>query len=154
MSDKDSQQERWILPTMIVLVVLTILYILLLLPPEITSNFSPYFDYFMMVFVLMMTTSLSLVLYQRQQHHQYHRQSSISTKKQKMIEQIIWRNRYVLQFKKHQSMQWSKEKQLFANTAIFTIIPESEYPFQKVSELIEQSLRGGAPGGIKPHLNT
>ncbi len=99
------------------------------------------------------------MLYKRQQKSRSKELDSLMKKKIKVVEQLIWRNRYVLQSQKgnlnHDAAkdnieQWKEIKITFTKKYIFPTVSESDISLKIVSELIDKSLRGASFGGIRP----
>jgi len=159
MSPKIGQQDKWILATSVALSLLSILYFLALFPKEATTVFLLYLNYLAVVLIVLLALFLTVMLYKKQQKTQSKKLDSSVDNKIKTVEQLIWRNRYVLQSQKgkldHESVninieQWKEIKATFTKKYIFPVISENEVSLEIVSELIDKSLRGAAIGGIRP----
>ena len=153
------QQERWILSTSIALSLLSGLYFFLLFPNETSTVFTLYLNYIIVALITLLALVLIFLLYKKQQNNDSTTQEVKENKKIKTIEQLIWRNRYVLQAQKaklnHQSAsenrsQWNEIKIVFIKKYIFPVVSEEDVSLETVSELIEKSLRGAAISGIRP----
>ncbi len=159
MSSKIGQQDKWILATSVALSLLSVLYFLVLFPKEATTVFSLYVNYLAVVLIVVLALFLTVMLYRKLQKSQSKKLDSSVDKKIKTVEQLIWRNRYVLQSQKgklnHESVndnieQWKEIKTAFAKKYVFPVVSESDVSLKVVTELIEKSLRGAAIGGIRP----
>ncbi len=100
MSFKKGKQDKWILVTSVSFCLLSILYLSLLFPTDATTVLSLYINYLSVILIVILALFLTLMLYKRQQKSKSKELDSSMKKKIKIVEQIIWRNRYVLQSKK------------------------------------------------------
>ena len=159
MANQFGKSEVWIMPTSILLSGLTALYFFVLFPKDASDVFIQYLNYITLGLIVILALTLTGLLYGWQKDKRSQIDTKDLEKKYKVIEQIIWRNRYVLQSQKAKLMfddnlenreQWQKDKAIFAIEKIFPKIPEDEVPFHLVSKLIEKSLSGSSLGGIRP----
>lgn len=159
MAPKIGQQDKWILATSVALSLLSILYVLLLFPKELTTAFVLYLNYLSVALIVLLALFLTAMLYRKQQKTQSKKLDSSVDKTKKIVKQLIWRNRYVLQSQKgklnHESVnmnieQWNEIKATFAKKYIFPVVSENEISLKVISELIDKSLTGAAIGGIRP----
>ncbi len=159
MSSKEDKQDKWMLATSVSLSLLSILYLSLLFPADASTVLSLYIGYVIVTLVVILALFLTLMLYKRQQKLKSKKLDSSMNKKIKIVEQFIWRNRYVLQSQKGKLNQdtvndnieaWEEIKTAFSKKYIFPTVSESDISLKIVSELIDKSLRGAAIGGIRP----
>jgi len=159
MAKNNRQQEKWILTTSVALSVLAALYFFLLFPRETSTVFLQYLTYIIVSLILVLAVTLTVMIFKKQQKRTFRTNTEETGKKEKTVEQLIWRNRYVLQSQKAQLMfednsesreQWHQAKVDFARKYISPVIPEDDVPLEVTSELIEKSLRGASIGGIRP----
>ena len=169
MTKTHERLDRWLFPTSTALCLLTILYFFLLFPKDTSVVYIKYLLFINAVLIVILSSTLTIMLHRKLKNKKSANQSEDLAKKEKIIEQIIWRKRYVLQAKKVQLMvddpldddpldddsidnkeRWNQEKLIFARKYVFPIISQVEIPYEVVSELIEKSLRGGSFGGISP----
>ncbi len=100
MSSKEGKQNKWILATSVSLSLLSILYLSLLFPNEVATVLSLYINYLSAISIVLLSLLLTLMLYKRQQKSKSKKFEYLKDKKIKIAEQLIWRNRYVLQSQK------------------------------------------------------
>ena len=159
MANNNGQQDKWLISTSVALTLLSAGYFFFLFPKETTTIVEVYISYLAASLIVILAISLTIMLYRRLLKNRSSSNSDEVNKLEKVVSQIIWRNRYVLQSKKSQLMfehtlenreKWNAVKKVFAKEHIHFKIPESKVPFNRVSELIEQSLQGAAIGGIRP----
>jgi len=159
MARKTEQQERWLLATSIALSSLVLVYFLLLFPKETSTVFQQYLNYIVVVVIVLLAVTLTRLLIKRLNNKNVVIQYIKEERGIKTAEQLIWRNRYVLQAKKSQlqisnapesKALWHEEKVNFAKKHIYPTVPEADVSLQLVSELIEKSLRGTDIGSVQP----
>ncbi|PCJ48491.1 MAG: hypothetical protein COA74_08850 [Gammaproteobacteria bacterium] len=159
MARKHGEQDKWLISTSVTLTLLALAYFFFLFPGETSSLVQLYVGYLMGGLIVILAIALTVMLYRRQLKSQSSNKFDEVANVEKLVSQIIWRNRYVLQSKKSQILYeptlenrelWNKVKKTFAQEYVYLKIPESKVSFNRVSELIEKSLQGGAIGGIHP----
>jgi uncharacterized membrane protein len=159
MAKKIGGQDKWIISTSVVLTLLCASYFLFLFPRDATTLFQIYLNYLIAILIVVLAITLTVMLYRKQGKNHSSSISEEAEKTEKIVAQIIWRNRYVLQSKKSHLLyepsldnreKWDEIKKAFAEEYIYLTIPESKVSVRKVSELIEKSLQGASIGSIKP----
>jgi hypothetical protein len=159
MAKKQGEQEKWLISTSLALTLLCASYFFFLFPREATSLFQIYLSYLIAGLIVFLAITLTLILYRKKVKSRSSSKYDEAEKFEKVVAQIIWRNRYVLQSKKSQLMyepslenksKWDEIKNIFAQEYVYLTIPESKVPLNKVSELIEKSLQGASIGSIRP----
>lgn len=162
MADKNNQHEQWIFRTTIILGVLSMVYFIVLIHQDTgvfvvqyLSN-NPIILTVISIFVVMLIMYRKLELYS---HKCQRNKVAMQSDSIKAIEQIIWRNRYVLQSRKVKSavdvrldnpVKWLQVKQTFCEETVFTVVSEQKVSFEDVSDLIDKSLAGLSYSGIPP----
>ncbi|MFT5450949.1 MAG: putative membrane protein [Enterobacterales bacterium] len=159
MAEYKGEQDKWIISTAVVLAILCVIYFLFLFPKDATTIFQVYLSFFIASLIAILTIILTLMLYRKQVKKRLSLKSKEAEKLEKVVSQIIWRNRYVLQSQKSQLLsepsldnreKWSDIKKIFAEEYVHLTIPKSKISDRKVSELIEKSLQGASIGSIRP----
>ncbi len=159
MANNISNREQWIIPTSIALTILVSLYFFVLFPKDASVVLYQSITYLVIVLITILTVFLISLIYQRTVRNNSFQEVVKSNKNEKKVEQLIWRNRYVLQAQKARIMSdpteenqqlWMDEKTKFARKYIFPEISETDISLKMVIDLIETSLRGGSIGGIRP----
>ena len=154
--------DKWILSTAILMSLINLGYVIYLFPTESSDLIESYEKYIQVVLIQFLLILLSFKLYKKQLEKSLLKKLDESIKIEKIIERIIWCNRYVLQTKKEDSSKdnneenkekWQKDKKDFANNFIYPLFPESKVSFNQVSQMIENSLSGNSLGGIKPPID-
>lgn len=154
------EQERWISPTSVTLVMLVMVYFFVLFPGYASGVLFQYLNYFILLMIAIMTISLIAMIYRKIQKIRAKAQKATKKKHAKhikSIEQLIWRNRFVLQTKQlnfspnahlDNQKKWEQEKRLFCQRSVFSIVSEKKVSFEEVSTLIEKALRRLASDGL------
>ena len=159
MTNKSEQQGKWVTSTSVALTFLTAAYFLFLFPREATSLLEVYINYFFAVLIVSLAVTLTFMLYNKHVKSRSSTTSKQTDNYEKIVAQIIWRNRYVLQSKKSNLLyepsmenraKWDEIKKNFADEYVYLTIPEDKFSLNKVSQLIEKSFHGTAIGSIKP----
>lgn len=156
MANNKGQHHGWIITTCLALSVFSTLYFLILFPDETTMLLIKYLFY---IVIIILGGVLAIMWNNKKRQNTSQIDLSNSDKKVKVVEQLIWRNRFVLESKKtqlidddksHDIKEWKDEKYKFAQKYVFPVVSEADVPLDVVSDLIEKSLRGGAIRGIRP----
>ncbi len=153
-----SIKPGWLLPTSLVLTVLMALYVVILFPSDSWLIIIPYISAFaaMIVFIFIGITIFNY--YNNVKMAEYTKLRGGYDKKIKSIEEVVWRNRYVLQSAKDKIMnnntiykhqQWNDIKVEFIRSKVFPVIPEAEVPLQTVSNILEKAI-GASSLNSKP----
>ena len=159
MAKNKGAQDKWLISTSLVLSLLCAIYFFFLFPRDATTLFQVYLNYIIASLIVVLAITLTLMLYRKQIKNRSTSKSEETEKFEKVVAQIIWRNRYVLQSKKSQLLyepslenraKWDEIKRIFAQEYVYLTILESKVPLKKVSELIEKSLQGASIGSIRP----
>ena len=159
MAKNMGKQDKWLISTSLLLTLLCASYFLFLFPRDATTLLQVYLSYLIAALIVVLAITLTFMLYRKQVNSRSFSKSEEAEKYQKVVAQIIWRNRYVLQSKKSHLLyepsldnreKWDEIKKAFAKEYIHLTIPESKVSARKVSELIEKSLQGASIGSSKP----
>ena len=162
MAYNKEQQERWIFATFLALCILSVLYFVFLFPREATTVMMQSLTNLIASLIVMLSFGMLVLLFQKEKNKQQEyklRQNERQKKDLKIIEQLIWRNRYVLQSIKEKlkeedspdnNEKWKEEKEKFARKYVLPQFSEENVPMDIVTGLLDKALRGGIVGGIKP----
>ena len=162
MAYNKEQQERWIFATFLALCILSVLYFVFLFPREATTVMMQSLTNLIASLIVMLSFGMLVLLFQKEKNKQQEyklRQNERQKKDLKIIEQLIWRNRYVLQSIKEKlkeedspdnNEKWKEEKEKFARKYVLPKFSEENVPMDIVTGLLDKALRGGIVGGIKP----
>ena len=159
MAKKHGEQDKWLISTSLMLTLLCGIYFFFLFPRDTTTIFQIYLNYILASLIVVLAITLTLMIYRKQVKSRSTSKNEEAEKYQKVVAQIIWRNRYVLQSQKSQLLyepslenraKWDEIKRIFAQEYVYVTIPETKVPLRKVSELIEKSLQGASIGSIRP----
>ncbi len=152
-------KTSWLLPTSLVLTVLMALYVFFLFPRDSWSVIIPYIPAFAATIVFIFIGIMIFNYYSNVKMAEYSKLRGGHNKKIKSIEQLIWRNRYVLQSAKEEIMKkntvykyqkWNEVKVKFIKSKVFPVIPETEVPLETVSDIVENALSTSSLNSSKP----
>ena len=152
---------------MLVLLVLTAIYFLLLFPDQVFLYADKLITNVLeknLLFIIAIVTVTLLIhqvirFYSRKKKRISVQHTEQNINQVKLVDQIIWRNRYVLNAKKMQLLfeiseadieKWEGEKLSFAQDHIYNLVDEVKVPYEIVSERIEKSLSNASIGGVRP----
>ena len=152
-------QTSWLLPTSLALTLLVVLYIVFLFPRDSWSTIVPYIPAFIATLLFIFLGISIFNYFSNLKMVEYSKLRGGHEKKIKVVEQIIWRNRYVLQSAKdeimeetsiHKHQKWRDVEADFITNKVFPVIPESEIPFETISEVIDNALATGSINSSRP----
>lgn len=159
MAKRQGAHGKWIVSTSLALALFCAIYFFFLFPKETTTLFHVYLSYLIACLIVALAISLTIMLYRIQAKNNSFSKTEEAEKFEKVVAQIIWRNRYVLQTKKSQLLyepsienreKWDEIKETFAQEYVYVTISENKVSVNKISELIEKSLEGTSIGSIRP----
>lgn len=153
------RQTSWLIPTLVALTLLVMLYVVFLFPRDSWSTIVPYIPAFIAALLFIFLGISIFHFFSNLKRVEYIKLRGGHDKKIKMVEQIIWRNRYVLQSAKDEIMneksinkhqKWRDVETDFINNKVFPVIPESEITFDTVSEVINNALSPSSINSSRP----
>ncbi len=155
----NNHQTPWLLPTSVALTLLIALYVFFIFPKDNWSIIIPYISAFAVTLVAIFLGIVIFKYYKKVKTAEYSKQRNDHNKKIKSIEQLIWRNRFVLQSAKDEIMekdtinkdqQWNDIKVAFIRSKVFPVIPETEVPLETVSNIVKKALGASSLNSSKP----
>ncbi len=151
--------SQWVTTTAFILSVLTVLYIMYLFPADTAYTLAQYIPELIILLICSMVCFLVYYVIKKSKIKVFRARQVKLEKNIKIIERIIWRNRYVLKTTKldisnideniKNSHRWLDAKTNFVNQNIYSVISERDIAFEMISPLIENALNSISEGEVK-----